>query len=124
MIGYVTVGTNDMARAKAFYDALFAPLGAKRVMELGERFVLWSVARGQPGFALVTPYDRQPHHCGNGHMTALLAGSRGNVDKLHALALELGGTDEGAPGDRGYGFYGGYFRDPDGNKLNFFHMGA
>jgi catechol 2,3-dioxygenase-like lactoylglutathione lyase family enzyme len=124
MIGYVTVGTGDMARAKAFYDALFEPIGARRVMELGERFVLWSVARGQPGFALVTPYDGQPHQRGNGHMTALLAGSRENVDRLHALALQLGGSDEGAPGDRGYGFYGGYFRDLDGNKLNFFHMGA
>ena len=123
MIGYVTVGTNDMARAKAFYDALFAPLGGKRGFAIGERFVLYSVAKDKPGFALVTPYDGDAHHRGNGHMTALLAGSRENVDKLHALALELGGTDEGAPGDRGFGFYGGYFRDPDGNKLNFFSMG-
>lgn len=124
MIGYVTVGTNDMARAKAYYDALFAPLGGKRGFEIGERFVLYMVAKDRPGFAVVTPYDGKPHHCGNGHMTALLAGSRENVDKLHALALQLGGTDEGAPGDRGYGFYGGYFRDLDGNKLNFFHMGG
>jgi catechol 2,3-dioxygenase-like lactoylglutathione lyase family enzyme len=124
MIGYVTVGTNDMARASAFYDALFAPLGAKRVMDIGERLILWGVARGQPAFGVVAPYDKQPAHRGNGAMTALLAGSRENVDKLHALALQLGGTDEGAPGDRGYGFYGGYFRDLDGNKLNFFHMGS
>ena len=123
MIGYVTIGTNDMARAKAFYDALFAPLGGKRGFEIGDRFVLYSVAKDRPGFALVKPYDGQPHHRGNGQMTALLAGSRENVDKLHALALQLGGTDEGAPGDRGFGFYGGYFRDLDGNKLNFFHMG-
>ena len=123
MIGYVTVGTDDMARAKAFYDALFAPLGAKRVFEIGERFALYSAAKDRPGFAVVTPYDGQPHHRGNGNMTALLAGSRAKVDELHALALQLGGTDEGAPGDRGFGFYGGYFRDPDGNKLNFFVMG-
>ena len=123
MIGYVTVGTPDMARAAAFYDALFAPLGAKRFMEIGERLILWGVARGRPGFGVVMPYDGQPQQRGNGHMTALLAGSRENVDRLHALALQLGGTDEGAPGDRGYGFYGGYFRDLDGNKLNFFHMG-
>ncbi len=123
MIGYVTVGTDDMPRAAAYYDALFAALGAKRIMEIGDRLILWGVARGQPAFGIVTPYDQNPHHRGNGNMTALLAGSRAKVDELHALALRLGGTDEGAPGDRGFGFYGGYFRDPDGNKLNFFHMG-
>lgn len=123
MIGYVTVGTRDMARAKAFYDALFAPLGAKRTIEFGDKFVMYTVARDRPGFALVTPYDGNAHERGNGQMTALLAGSRENVDRLHALALHLGGADEGAPGDRGFGFYGGYFRDLDGNKLNFFHMG-
>lgn len=124
MIGYVTVGVRDMARAAEFYDALFAPLGAKRIMEIGSRLILWGVARGQPAFGIVTPYDQQAPHCGNGNMTALLAGSREKVDQLHALALQLGGSDEGAPGDRGFGFYGGYFRDLDGNKLNFFHMGA
>lgn len=124
MIGYVTVGTSDMARSKAFYDALFAPLGAKRIMQIEERFVLWGVGKGQPAFGVAVPYDGQPQHRGNGLMTALHAGSRENVDRLHALALQLGGTDEGAPGDRGFGFYGGYFRDPDGNKLNFFHMGG
>jgi predicted lactoylglutathione lyase len=124
MIGYVTVGSNDVARAAAFYDALFAPIGGKRVMQIEERFILWGLGKGQPAFGVVTPYDKQDAHRGNGNMTALLAGSRENVDRLHALALQLGGSDEGAPGDRGYGFYGGYFRDLDGNKLNFFHMGA
>ena len=123
MIGYVTVGTNDMARAAAFYDALFAPLGGRRIMEIGERLILWGVARGQPGFGVVMPHDGKPQQRGNGHMTALLAGSRARVDEFHALALRLGATDEGAPGDRGFGFYGGYFRDLDGNKLNFFHLG-
>ena len=124
MIGYVTVGTNDVARASRFYDALFAPIGGKRVMQIEERFILWGIARGQPAFGVVTPYDKEPMHRGNGNMTALRAGSRANVDTLHALALQLGGTDEGAPGDRGFGFYGGYFRDLDGNKLNFFTMGG
>jgi predicted lactoylglutathione lyase len=123
MIGYVTVGSDDVARAAAFYDALFAPLGAKRVMQIEQRFILWGFGKGQPAFGVVTPYDKSAMHRGNGNMTALLAGSRAKVDELHALALSLGGTDEGAPGDRGYGFYGGYFRDLDGNKLNFFVMG-
>lgn len=123
MIGYVTLGTRDLARASAYYDALLAPLGAKRFMET-DRMVLWSTGRNQPAFGVILPYDGQPAVCSNGGMTALLAGSRASVDRQHALALELGGTDEGAPGERFAGFYGGYFRDPDGNKLNFFHMGA
>lgn len=122
MIGYVTVGTTDLARAGAFYDALLGPLGAKRFMQT-ERLILWSAGRGQPAFGVLLPYDGQAMHRGNGTMTALLAGSRDNVDRQHALALSLGATDEGAPGERFAGFYGGYFRDLDGNKLNFFHMG-
>lgn len=74
--------------------------------------------------AICTPYDEQPATVGNGVMVALNAGSKEAVAKLHAKALELGGADEGAPGDRGNGFYAGYFRDLDGNKLNFFHYSA
>lgn len=124
MIGYVTLGTNDMERAKAFYDALLAPVGGRRGFAIGERFVLYSAGRERPGIALVKPYDGRPHEPGNGQMTALVVRAPEQVDQLHALALSLGGSDEGAPGDRGFGFYGGYFRDPDGNKLNFFCMQA
>lgn len=123
MIGYVTIGTSDLPRAAAFYDRLLGELGAKRFMDT-PRFIAWSTGRGQPGLSVALPYDGQAQHCGNGHMTALAVGSRANVDKLHALALELGGTDEGAVGERFPGFYAGYFRDHDGNKLNVFHMGA
>lgn len=123
MIGYVTLGTRDLARATAFYDRLLGELGAKRFMDT-PRFIAWSTGRGQPFLSIALPYDGQAQHRGNGHMTALAAGNRANVDRLHALALELGGSNEGAPGERFPGFYAGYFRDLDGNKLNVFHMGA
>jgi predicted lactoylglutathione lyase len=121
MIGYVCVGTNDMARATRFYDALFGEMGIKRMMEF-DGFVLW----GKPGaaaLAAVKPFDGNAATVGNGVMVALSAGSKANVDKLHAKAMELGGSDEGKPGPRGDTFYAAYFRDPDGNKLNVFVMG-
>jgi len=122
VIGYVTLGTNDMQRAARFYDALLAELGAKRAMET-ETFILWSAAPGGPMLSVIQPYDKQPASVGNGVMVALAAGSKAQVDAIHRKALELGGTDEGAPGPRGAGFYAGYFRDLDGNKLNAFFMG-
>lgn len=122
MIGYTTLGTNDLAAAAAFYDALLAELGAKRFLET-DRLIAWAVAPGQPMFAVCTPWDGSPATAGNGNMVALAAGSEEGVRKLHARALELGATDEGAPGERMQGFYGGYFRDLDGNKLVAFTMG-
>ncbi|AXQ28653.1 VOC family protein [Solimonas sp. K1W22B-7] len=121
MIGYVTVGTNDFARAARFYDALLGELGARRMMDF-EGFVVW----GKPGaaaLAIAKPFDGKPATVGNGVMVAMAAGSKADVDKLYAKAMELGATDEGKPGPRGDTFYAAYFRDPDGNKLNFFHMG-
>jgi predicted lactoylglutathione lyase len=122
MIGYVTVGTNDLARAADFYDALLGELGARRVMEM-ERLIIWGAQPGAPMFAVCIPYDGKAATVGNGTMVALDAGTREMADKLHARALALGGSDEGAPGQRGDGFYGGYFRDLDGNKLVAFVMG-
>ena len=122
MIGYVTLGTNDLPRAAAFYDALLAEIGAKRFME-SDRFIAWATSMDQPGLALTKPFDGNPASVGNGVMVALAAQSPAQVDALHSKALALGGSDEGAPGPRGDGFYAGYFRDPDGNKLNFFCMG-
>ncbi|HEX9473989.1 MAG TPA: VOC family protein [Steroidobacteraceae bacterium] len=121
MIGYVTLGTNDLARAAAYYDALLADLGASRMMETGQ-FVAWSVKADQPGLGITKPYDQKAATVGNGVMVALEVDSPARVDAMHRRALQLGGTDEGAPGPRGGGFYAGYFRDLDGNKLNFFHM--
>jgi len=123
MIGYVTLGTNDLARAAAFYDALLAEIGAKRVME-NERMIAWCTKPGQPMLAVIKPFDKKEATVGNGVMVALNVGSPEAVRKVHARAMELGGQDEGGPGPRGEGnFYGGYFRDKDGNKLAAFCMG-
>jgi catechol 2,3-dioxygenase-like lactoylglutathione lyase family enzyme len=122
MIGYVTIGTNNLPRAAAFYDALLGELGAKRMME-NEQFIAWSVRPDAPGLGVTKPFDQKPATVGNGVMVALEAKSAAQVDALHRKALALGGSDEGAPGPRGEGFYAGYFRDIDGNKLNFFYTG-
>jgi len=122
MIGYVTLGTNDLERAAEFYDALLAEIGAARIMEF-DTFIAWGVAPDKPGLALTRPFDGKAATVGNGVMVALAVGSRDKVDAVHSKALALGGKDEGAPGPRGdSGFYAGYFRDPDGNKLNAFCM--
>jgi catechol 2,3-dioxygenase-like lactoylglutathione lyase family enzyme len=118
MIGYACVGTNDFKRALAFYDALMAELGAKRVMDY-ETFVAWKQDKGKPGFALASPHDKKAATVGNGSMIAFEVARPADVDKLYKRALALGGTDEGPPGDRGDNYYGAYFRDLDGNKLNF-----
>ncbi|HXJ34339.1 MAG TPA: VOC family protein [Candidatus Eisenbacteria bacterium] len=122
MIGYTTVGTNDLARAARFYDALLAELGAKRAMEM-ETFIAWATAPNTPMVAIIKPFDGKPATVGNGVMVALAASSKAQVDAIHKKALALGGKDEGAPGPRGPGFYAGYFRDLDGNKLNAFFIG-
>ncbi|HVH33079.1 MAG TPA: VOC family protein [Tahibacter sp.] len=122
MIGYVTIGTADLARSSAFYDSLLADIGAKRLMQ-SERFIAWAVDPSKPGLCVALPYDGKPATIGNGCMVALVVDSTAKVDALHARALALGASDEGAPGPRGEGFYAGYFRDLDGNKLNFFCMG-
>ena len=123
MIGYVTLGTNDLERGAAFYDALLAELGATRFMEL-DTFIAWATGPGQPSVAITKPFDGEPATVGNGVMVALAAKDQEQVKQLHAKALELGGTDEGAPGPRGDGgFYAGYFRDLDGNKLAAFTLG-
>lgn len=122
MIGYVTLGTNDFARAARFYDALLGAIGAKRIMDF-ETFIVWSVKPGLPGLAITKPFDGKPATVGNGVMVALVVDSKEKVDVLYKKAIELGGKDEGPAGPRGDNFYAGYFRDLDGNKLNFFYMG-
>ncbi|MGZ8286402.1 MAG: VOC family protein [Allosphingosinicella sp.] len=127
MIGYVTLGTDDLERSRAFYDALFADLGASRLMELDSGFTLYGTGWGKPGVAVTRPYDGEPARAGNGNMVSLVVDERDKVDRLHAKALALGGSDEGVPGLRGpegdRAFYGAYFRDPDGNKFCVFKMG-
>jgi len=122
MIGYVTLGTNDLPRAAKFYDQLLGEMGAKRMME-SEQFVAWSIRENEPGLGVTKPFDKKPATVGNGVMVALGVDSPDKVNALHRKALQLGAKDEGAPGPRGEGFYAGYFRDLDGNKLNFFVAG-
>ena len=120
MIGYALLGTNDLPRAAAFYDALLAEIGATRFME-SDRFIAWAVSPEAPSLGVCLPFDGKPATVGNGTMVALALDSNEKVDRLYAKALALGGTDEGPAGPRGMsGFYAGYFRDPDGNKLNVF----
>ena len=122
MIGYATLGTNDLERAAEFYDALLGMIGAKRWME-SDTFIAWTVSPTAPGLGVIKPHNGKPATVGNGSMVALVVDSAAKVDALHKKAMELGGSDEGAPGPRGEGFYAGYFRDLDGNKLNAFFMG-
>ena len=122
MSGYVTLGTNDLARGAAFYDAIADELGTGRMME-NAQFIAWGTPGGAAGLGLTQPENKAPATVGNGVMVALEAKDRAQVDRLHALALSLGGTDEGAPGPRGGSYYAAYFRDLDGNKLNAFCMG-
>ena len=127
MIGYVTIGTDDLERSLAYFDALLATIGAKRILELPDfrGFTMYGTSLGRPALAVTRPYDQEPAHHGNGNMVALVMDSTDKVDAFHAKALELGGTDEGAPGYRGdpkYGYYFGYFRDPDGHKFAVFNI--
>ena len=122
MIGYVTMGTNDIAKAAPFYDALAKELGVGRFMDFGS-FIAWgNPTTGGAGFAIAQPHDKKAATVGNGSMAAFTAKDKAQVDRLHALALSLGGTCEGPPGPRSDNFYAAYFRDLDGNKLNAFVM--
>ena len=126
MIGYVVLGTNDLPRAKSFYDTLLAEMGVSRLMEFGGRGYGWAASMDQPMLCIMTPYDGKPATVGNGVMAGISVASRDLVDRIYLKALELGGADEGPPGLRavgGEGFYAAYFRDLDGNKLDVFCYG-
>ena len=122
MIGYVTLGTSDIERSAKFYDQLLAEIGGKRFMEM-DGFIAWSASPTGAALSVTKPFDGNAATVGNGVMVALRMDSTDKVDALYRKAIELGATDEGAPGQRMEGFYAGYFRDPDGNKLNAFFMG-
>ncbi len=121
MIGYITVGSNDLPRSAKFYDAIAAEMGVGRMMEF-DTFIAWGKMGGAPGIAATKPFDGQAATVGNGVMVALEAESEEQVQRIYDIALANGGSDEGPPGARGDGFYAAYFRDPDGNKLNAFLM--
>ncbi len=122
MLGYVTLGTNNHEQACAFYDALMGSIGHGRVFEV-DSFVAWGKSMDEAVVTITKPFDGNPATVGNGVMVAMKMPSKEAVDAFYQKAIELGATDEGAPGQRGEGFYAGYFRDLDGNKLNAFYMG-
>jgi predicted lactoylglutathione lyase len=121
MLGYVTIGTNDFERAKTYFDALFAEMGGKRTF--ANDHMQGYGSRAGAMVMVCTPNDGNAATVGNGTMLALAAPTQEIVDKVYAKAMALGSKDEGAPGDRGNGFYGAYFRDLDGNKFCAFKMG-
>lgn len=128
MIGYVTLGINDLDKARTYYDGLLGTIGAKRLMELDENgFTLYGVDMATPSIAITKPDNGKEAFAGNGNMIALQMEERDQVDALYTTGLELGGSDEGAPGVRGdegpMAFYAAYFRDPEGNKLCAFRLG-
>ncbi|ABC64473.1 VOC family protein [Erythrobacter litoralis] len=122
MIGYVTLGTNDLAKHAPFYDAIAKAMGVGRMMEF-DSFIAWGEMGGAPGVALTKPFDGKEATVGNGTMVALQVAGPDKVKEIYDIALSHGGSDEGEPGPRGDdGFYAAYFRDPQGNKLNAFCM--
>lgn len=122
MIAYTTIGTTDIEKAKAFYLAVLEEIGGSVIMDTG-RLAAIGTAAGGAMLAVCTPYNEEPATPGNGTMVSIAPGSKELVDKLYAKALELGASDEGAPGQRMDGFYGAYFRDLDGNKICFCQFG-
>ena len=124
MIGYITIGTSDLTMSGAFYDELLSLLGARRVMT-DERMLGWGTSPDETIFSVILPYDKNAASVGNGVMVALDAKDPETVERVYEKALALGATDEGHPHDRGssMGFYGGYFRDLDGNKLVAYCLG-
>ena len=124
MLGYITIGTNDLDAASRFYDSLFNEINVGRRMAGSEEhgYVVWGHDTPTTNFSVIKPHDGNSAQPGNGNMAAISADSPEQVKALYDKALELGGTCEGQPGDRGNGFYAAYFRDLDGNKLNAFCM--
>ena len=129
LFSYMVLGTNDLDRAIAFYDAALAPLGHRRIPEYDPdgRSAAWGIDDPGPHLWVTLPFDGRPASVGNGVMVAFLAATDAQVDAFHAAALANGGTDQGAPGLRpqyGPHFYAAYLRDPDGNKINAVCYGA
>ncbi len=122
MFSYICLGTRDIDRARAFWDAVLAPLGQTRVAGYDDATCsAWGLVDPGPHLRVTEPFDGCPAGVGNGTMVSFLAPDRAAVAAFHAAGLAHGGSDEGAPGLRplyGAGFYAAYLRDPDGNKLN------
>lgn len=115
-MGYATVGTNDLDTSLPFFDTLLSSQGIEKLFDHPRGGRLYGKG-GKPVLGVLKPADGKPATVGNGSMVALELDDRAAVDAMHAEALKLGGTDEGAPGERGPGFYFAYFRDLEGNKF-------
>ncbi|MEL6379059.1 MAG: VOC family protein [Pseudomonadota bacterium] len=125
MIAYSTIPVNDMAAARKFYDALLGDMGAKVMMERPDGgFVAYGDGKG-PMFGICKPWNGEPANPGNGNMVSIACSGPDQVKTMYDKAIALGATDEGPAGPRLNGMCScGYVRDADGNKLNFFCMGA
>lgn len=127
MLGYITLGSNDIERSRAFYNGLLPLVGGKELMKFSDSFYIYGTGMDRTAIAITTPYNGEAAAGGNGNMAAIVVNDRALVHDLHAKALELGGTCDGPPGLRGdegpMAFYAAYFRDPDGNKLCAYKMG-
>ena len=122
LANYITIGTNNLERAKNFYDELFCDLHVKS-FKPNERSIFWTIPGDDTMFAVCVPYDGEEASVGNGNMTGFTMKTEEDVNKLYEKAISLGAIDEGAPGQRATGFYGAYVRDLDGNKLTFCKFG-
>jgi catechol 2,3-dioxygenase-like lactoylglutathione lyase family enzyme len=120
---YATVGTNRLDEARVFYNALMGQVGLPPMMEHPNGGQVYGEQGGPFAFTVLAPYDGRAATVGNGAMVAFGFDSRAEVDAFHARALALGGTDEGAPGERAPTFYFAYVRDLDGNKLCAYCLG-
>ena len=119
MIGYVTVGTNDLEKAGKFYDELFKINGATRFMA-DDHIILWGTSPDDALFAVITSNDKKTATVGNGTMVSFKVDNPETIKKMHAKVLDLGGTCEGLPGPRGETFNFAYARDLEGNKMAFY----
>lgn len=120
MFSHVTAGTNDIERARAFYDAVLGTLGYVRRWNFPASSGYAAKDGTRPQYWILKPFDENPARSGNGAMPGFLAPDRAAVDAFYRAALAHGGRDEGPPGLRPHyhpHYYGAYVRDPDGNKL-------
>jgi catechol 2,3-dioxygenase-like lactoylglutathione lyase family enzyme len=130
MFSHITVGTQNLSRAAAFYDAVLMPIGLKRrevTPDGGPAAACWILPGSTlPRFYVYMPFNGMLATIGNGSMVAFLAPSPAAVDSAYQGGISAGGLDEGAPGERsnyGSGYYGAYLRDPDGNKVHIAYRG-